>query len=345
MTTASRLAVAALAPLLLGYSATLSAAQSVEDFYTGKTVTFLVGSSPGGAPDLYARTIGPYLRKYLPGQPVFITQNMWGAGGAKATRYFANVAPRDGTVLLLTLSGVPLNQILRAAGVDYDMAKFNWVGRLTDVETPLMTYHTSPVKTFADTRVHESIFTASGLGSSTFYYPKLASSLLGSKITIIRGYQGVANMVLAMERGEAHGLSMATDALSAVDREFRRKFNFLAVFHLKRLPSLPNVPTMGELATSERDRRIFEMVSIPNDLGRPVALPPRTPPDRVVAMREAFRKAVRDNEFLERIEKLRLVINYQPGEWVQETIKQLIETPDDIVRQTRLLIGLTDKKG
>src|SRR5262245_66483152 len=88
-----RLAVLALAAFWL---ATAAAAQ---DFYRGRTVTILVGFSPGGGFDLNARVLARHIGRHIPGNPTVVVQNMAGAGSLTAVHYLDLSAPKDGTVL------------------------------------------------------------------------------------------------------------------------------------------------------------------------------------------------------------------------------------------------------
>src|ERR671931_2195474 len=73
-------------------------AQSVEDFYRGKTINLVIGYSVGGGYDLYGRLVARHMSKYIPGQPTIVPQNMTGAGSMRAASFLYAAAPKDGTV-------------------------------------------------------------------------------------------------------------------------------------------------------------------------------------------------------------------------------------------------------
>src|SRR4051794_16544527 len=80
-------------------------AQSVEQFYAGRQVKFSIGSPGGGGYDFYSRIVGRYLTRHMPGHPLFVMQNMPGAGGVVVANYLYNIAPRDGSEIAMLARG------------------------------------------------------------------------------------------------------------------------------------------------------------------------------------------------------------------------------------------------
>ena len=70
----------------------VSTPASAEEFFKGKTIRIIVGYSPGGGYDTYARAAARHMGKYIPGNPTFIVQNMTGAGSLIAANYTARNA-------------------------------------------------------------------------------------------------------------------------------------------------------------------------------------------------------------------------------------------------------------
>src|SRR5262245_58566669 len=105
-------------------------AQPVEQFFARKTVTITIGYTAGGSYDLYGRMVARHLGKHIPGQPSVIAQNMPGAGSLKAANYLYEVAPKDGTALGVIVESAALEQALANPGVQYDAAKFIYLGRV-----------------------------------------------------------------------------------------------------------------------------------------------------------------------------------------------------------------------
>lgn len=177
--------------------------------------------SAGGILTLYARVSLPYLKKYLPGNPNIIVQNMTGAGGAKSANYFANVAPQDGSVIWFALSGLPLNQLIRGTSAKYDLKKMHGLGRYDSAVGLLVTNASAPAKTLEDMKRTETVLAASGKGSVGYYNPAVAAKLLGLNFKVVIGYRGSAKMFLAMKRGEAHGTATTTASLKSAMPNFR----------------------------------------------------------------------------------------------------------------------------
>src|SRR3954468_13580202 len=129
-----------------------ASAQSVADFYKGRTVNVIVGFGPGGGYDLYARTLSRHLGHHIPGNPNVVVQNMDGAGSVRASNYVYAVGPKDGTVIAAVNQNAPMYQLLGGAGAQYEAAKLQWLGSMANSNGVLYTWHTSGIKTIADAK-------------------------------------------------------------------------------------------------------------------------------------------------------------------------------------------------
>ncbi|MEA2904222.1 MAG: hypothetical protein QOI12_1609, partial [Alphaproteobacteria bacterium] len=177
-------------------------AQSVADFYRGKTVNVLIGVGVGGEYDLQARLVARHIGKHIPGNPLVVPQNMTGAGGIKMANYLFTQAARDGTNIGMLGNNFPATQAVGAQGVLYDSVKFNWLGTMAAVVETMAVWHTAGVKTVDDLRQKEIVAGASGKGAITYIYPSMMNEFLGTKFKIVTGYQGGNEVSFAMERGE-----------------------------------------------------------------------------------------------------------------------------------------------
>src|SRR3954471_21579461 len=74
-------------------------AQTVAEFYKGKTVDVYIGTSVGGGYDAYARMLSRHMGRYMPGNPTFVPKNMEGGGGMRLANYLYNAAPKDGSAI------------------------------------------------------------------------------------------------------------------------------------------------------------------------------------------------------------------------------------------------------
>ena len=142
-----------------------AAADAVADFYKGKTINVIVGYTAGGGYDLYARALSRHMGKHLPGNPGFIVQNLTGAGSLNAANNIYNVAPKDGTSFGTFGRGLAMEPLIGTARVQYDATKFTWLGSGTNEVSICATWHTSPVKTWADAM--KTQFTVGGEGAGS----------------------------------------------------------------------------------------------------------------------------------------------------------------------------------
>lgn len=316
-------------------------ADSAEEFFRGKTVTVTVGSGAGGVYGLYARLLSEHIGRHIPGEPTAITNAMPGAGGIKANNYFANVAPKDGTAILVPLPAMASSQVLRGTGIRYDVREFRWLGRMDDTPYFMTTWHTSPVKTFEDARRQETVIAASGRGGQSFINPTLANGILGTQFKVVTGYPGLAEMQLAVERGEAHGHGTVYASLKASKPNWleEKLLNFLFVFHPQRSPDLPDVPTAMELAENDDDRRILEVISLTNAFGRTATLPPGLPKERVAVLRAAFEKTMADPQFRADAKRRNMELNPAPGEEMDALVERIVSTPEPLLARMREMLG------
>jgi tripartite-type tricarboxylate transporter receptor subunit TctC len=291
-------------------------AQSLEQFYRGKTLEMVIGYPPGGSNDLYARLVARHIGAHIPGNPSVVPRNMPGAGSIVAANYIYNVAPKDGTVLGLISATAPLDEKLGAKGVKYEAAKFTWIGRMTSVSNATFFWHTSVIQKTADIFEKPSKLGVTGAGSTTVVYPNVLANVLGAKFNLVKGYAGSDEAMLAVERGEVDGHSTALEALKAAHPDWitDKKVNIVVQYSLQRHPELPDVPTALDLAKTDEQRQLLRVVMNASEVGKSVLSPPGQPPERVQALRRAFDDTMKDPEFVADVGKLRFDIIPLTGE-------------------------------
>ncbi len=189
----------------LALMAATARADSVADFYKGRTVQIIVSAGAGGGYDLYARTIARHMPQHIPGVPAFVVKNMQGGGGIIATNFLYNVAPRDGSVLGAVINAVAFQPLLGRPEAKFDAKKFIWLGSANSETGTIFVDQKSSVRSFADIRKEAITVGASGAGSSTTLYYRLLNKVLGTKLKIVLGYKGSQGGFLALERGEIDG--------------------------------------------------------------------------------------------------------------------------------------------
>ena len=317
-------------------------AQTVEDFYKGKTVTLIAGYSAGGGFDLYSRIISSYLGKYIPGQPRIVVQNMPGAGSLRAASHVYNVSPKDGTVISLTRAPVIAPLLGQTASAGFDVAKFTWLGSGASDLTVCALLGNPKVQTMADALKIEHTLGGLGPGSDEDMYTKILRKLLGLKAKLVTGYPGGAEMVLAVERGELDGrCGWAWSSIKISRPEWIRdkKIKILNVLALERSPELPDVPSIMEFVKEERHKQIFRFVLNAQVLGRPFVAPPGVPEDRANALRKAFEDTMKDETYLAEMKAKKLDVG--PIRWqdIPPLLKAFYATPQDVVDETRTIIS------
>jgi tripartite-type tricarboxylate transporter receptor subunit TctC len=323
--------------LLIGGAPAL--AESSANFYAGKTIDIVIGYPPAGSNDIYARTLGRYLSKYIPGHPSIVPQNMPGGGSYLALAYLYNVAPRDGTVIGIGAPTAPLDEKLGAPGVRFKAAQFNWIGRIDSLVNIVFMWHTSPVKTFADAQRIESTLAATGAGSTVAIYPTVTNNVLGTKFKLIMGYKGSAEAQLAVERGEAEGHSTAWTAVKVAHPDWlpEHKINILVQYALKPHPELPDVPVIVDLARNDEQRAILRTVMNATEVGTSFMTTPGVPPERVAMLRRAFDETMKDPGFLAEAGRLKLTVNPLDGAELQKLVAEVSNLPPSLVEKVRAI--------
>jgi tripartite-type tricarboxylate transporter receptor subunit TctC len=336
-----RLGLVCASLLAASMSLTGARAETVEEFYKGKTVTVIVTGATGSIYDLSARLVTRYMSEHLPGKPTMVIKMMVGGGHLVGTNWLYNVAPRDGTVLASIGEAIPLTQVLEPEQAKFDVSKFNWLGNPGLSNLVLSTWSDKGVKTIEDAKKKQVIIGAGGPTSPSGQMPRALNNVLGTKFKIIVGFPSTS-IDLAMERGEVDGRGSAQVSYYKTVRPHwvaENKLTHLVQWGPKRDPDLPNVPLLTELARNEAERQVFALLSSTVIVGRPILTTPEVPADRLAALKEAFAKTMRDPNFLEEAKKLNLEINPLYADEMQKLINDVIATPPDVVKLAKAAIS------
>jgi tripartite-type tricarboxylate transporter receptor subunit TctC len=305
-------------------------ANSVAEFYRGKTIRLIISGESGGTYDSDGRMVARHIGKHIPGNPTVQPENMLGASGRVAANYLYNAAPKDGTVVAILQQSVPLGQALGENGINYDAEKFNWLGSPVRPDETLVVWHTTGVKTIEDAKKKEVIIGATSPTGMNYLYPKLANELLGTKFKIVTGYPGGTPIMLALERGEVEGRGSnpwSDWKVRKPDWVRDKKIVPLMQMSLFKHPDLPDVPLMVDLAPNDTARSVFELVTITGELGRPFLTSPDVPAERIKALRDAFDATMKDPEFL--AEAARTQKEIHPIHWqeMEDLVKRVLNAP------------------
>ena len=335
--------VSVLSLLLLGAGSVemAQAQQSVEDFYKGKKIDLIIGYTPGGTYDLYARLVARRLGDYIPGKPSIIPRNMPGGGSRVAATFVYNVAPKDGTVLATASQSLSVEQAMGDTQLKVDVNKFIYIGNPNADNNTTVTWFTSGIASINDAKTKEVPIGATG-GSTSSQYPKAMNALLGTKFKIISGYPGGNDINLAMEKGEVAGRgsnSWAAWKATRPDWLEQKKINILVQIGLEKAPDLPNVPLLIDLAKNEEERGILKLLSASTTIGRPIFTTPGVPEDRVKALRAGFDKMLADPAFLAEARKENFDITAVSGENLQKIVAEIVATPKSVADRLQQIIG------
>ena len=318
-------------------------------FYQGKTVTIVVGSAAGTVYDLYARLLGQFINKHIPGNPNIVVQVMPGAGSVIAANYVYEVAKPDGLTIASINPRFHFNQLQGQKEVKYDWSKFSWVGSTDKSEHLLYMRADTPYKSMADVRkaTQPPKCGATGAGTTGHYMPRLLEETLGTKFDIVTGYPGGGDIDLAVERGELQCRALTIGAFYAREpyHTWRKKgfARILVQTGHKRDELLPDTPTLRELMddhkTPELSRRVSTVILASGEFGRPIVASPALPADKVKILREAFAKATSDPEFLAEAKKKNLDITPTPGDALESLAKEVMSQPPEVLERMKKVLG------
>lgn len=315
-------------------------AQSAESFYKGKTMALVIGSGEGASYDLVGRMVARALEKQIPGHPTIVPRNMPGASSIRATEYVYNAMPRDGTSLMFVQPTVVLNKAIDPKA-KYEPREFKWLGRVGEVVTVGVVWHTAPALTVEEAKKKEIIFGAAGASGYAATVPWALNALIGTKFNVVRGYKSMATEIVAMERGEVQGIgSLVWDYFPASRPDWVKDKKVLPIYtiSLSRYHSLPDVPTIVELAGSELDRNVMKMLAGTLTIGYAVATTPGVPDDRLAVLRKAFDAAVKDPALLGEAQKLQTEVSPLSGPEVDKIVVDLMGMPREVVEKLNAVI-------
>ncbi|MGH6769018.1 MAG: Bug family tripartite tricarboxylate transporter substrate binding protein [Xanthobacteraceae bacterium] len=333
--------------LLTAASLCDAAAQSVEQFYKGRSMTILVASRPGGINDLIARLTSRHLGKHIPGNPTIVVQNLHSSGLALANRIYSG-AERDGSVIAVIERGVPQFAILGDANARFDPLKLTWLGSVSSYAddaytlTVNSTFHAKTVDDLRQSGRPPARIGTTGAGATNAIFTEFAKNVMGLNVQHVRGYRGASAVFLAMQRGEADGQVIGLTSIKAQQSTLWKSGAFrplIAFARTKRFPELPDVPTGRELIKDPKSLQLLDFAEAPFFMALPLIAPPDLPPDRAKALLAGFMATMKDPEFVADARKLNLDLSPIDGEAVRKVIEQMRSTPKDVLAAFGKLTG------
>lgn len=323
--------------------------QAQANFYQGKTIRLVIGSSTGGGYDLWARLIARYLGKHIPGHPEIVPQNMPGAGGVVGANYVYAIAKPDGLTLGAFNPALYFDQLVGRAEVKFDWAKFNWIGSPEQNEILHFIRTDAPFKTVEDLRSAKEPARcgSTGTGTTGHYIPRLLEETLGVKTNIVSGYQGGSEIDVAIERNEV--VCWSPLVATYFGREPYKRWHKTGFTRVvlqtgsKRDVRLKEIPTLDELMqqykTPDAGKRLARVILTAATLGRPITAPPGLPPERTKMLRDAYRKAITDPELLAEAAKREWDVDPLSGEELESLAKEVIAQPQEVIEKMKWVLG------
>jgi tripartite-type tricarboxylate transporter receptor subunit TctC len=325
-------------------AACVAAPSAAQEFYAGKTLTIVVANPAGSGYDAYARLLGRHIQKHIPGRPNVIVQNMPGAGGIKATDFTANVAPKDGTVITLTMPGALVDPLTGdRTRFRYDPVRFAYVGTMDSGTRLCMTANASKVRSIEEARQTKTIMAATQAGSSAYDYPHFINSLAGTQFNVVTGYAGPADLFLAAERGEADGLcgidiSTFTSLRPGWLTGEKKGHAMLQVgLEPNATATALGFPSIWSYVKLE-DKPLVELIVTQQVFQRPFLAPPGTPDPQIKVLRSAFIAAVNDSALLTEAKKSKLELNPRSGEEVEALVNKMYSAPAALIQRMSKVI-------
>ncbi len=327
--------VAILAAAAMCQLSAAAAQPAAPGFYAGKQINLICGAAVGGGYDALARLFARHLGRFIPGNPTIIVQNMPAAGSLAAANLIANTAPKDGLTISLIQRGMLLTRLINPTSVRFDLDKLNWIGNLSSEVGVAFAWYTSKHKTAKDLFERELIV-GGHTGVDPELTPRLYNAVLGTKFKIVTGYNGTADIGLAIERGEVEGIGdWSWSSLKKQKPEWIRdhKITLLLQSGLQNDPELPGVPNALEFAKTESDRRVIELFLTQKTVARPIIAPPGVPAERVAILRTALAALAKDQEFLADAERSGMEASPTPGEAVDKVVALIASTPPEVAER------------
>ena len=311
--------------------------------YSGKTITIMVGGVGGGY-DIYSRFLAPYYGKHLPGAPQVVVKNMPGAGTLQVANYIYSVAQKDGLTIGAIDGSNAVGHLLKSQGVQFDPRNFIWIGNMNAEVAVIIGWKSSKIKKFEQVFSEDMIVGTAGPTSGSTVFANVLNNLIGTRFKLVTGYPGTNEMLLAMERGEIEGIpSVNLSSLVGARPNWMNdgSVNILLQIGKERHPTLLQVPLVHDFAKTEEQRQIMKLIFMAPELGRPFVAPPQLPKDIASSHRNAFFKALNDDDLKQEASRRNLEI-FAPsrGEEINKLIDELYTIPPAIIEKASAITGV-----
>jgi len=316
-----------------------AASAQPKQFYDGRTVTLVVGYSPAGGYDNYARMVARHIGRHIPGGPNVIVQNMPGAATLTAVRYLDASAPQDGTVITMFDPGLITESIAMPDAMKVKFSDYRWIGNMLRDIRVCYAWAATGIKNWQDMMARRQfLIGTTAKGSQAYVNGAILRKIFNAPVRQIAGYPGSAEQRLALERGELEGNCASWSSIPQ-DWLAEHKINPLVRFSPKRPADMPaDVPYIVDLATTKEEKDILTILAAPGELGRPLVVAKAVPSERVRILRAAFEATLRDDAFLADAQKQSLPVDPVTGEEAENIIATIYAAPPDLAKKVKTVV-------
>ncbi len=333
---------AALLPVALAASLMQTQPKAQAADFAGKTIEILIGFGPGGGHDAYARALAQFYGKNLPGAPTVVARNMPGAGSLLVLNHIHSVAPNNGLTIGTFDPQLLIAPLLGDPNARFDITKLNWIGSIVDATNVCITWTQSGITTWDDLMGDKPVnFGSTGPAAALYQHTAILKNMFGSKVRMVSGYAGTAEVRLAMERGEITGNcgdNWASLKGTAAELIAEKKISIPVQYAIRKHPELPDVPLILDQAKSGEDKAALKILLGAQATGRPYAVSPTTPADITATLREGFDKTMADPEFLQFAAKMRLDLQPMKGADMEKLISDIYRSDTGAVEKAKAVI-------
>jgi tripartite-type tricarboxylate transporter receptor subunit TctC len=309
-----------------------------DDFYKGKIFTIVVGFTPAGGYDVYARNLARYIGNHIPGNPTVIVQNMPSAGSLTAVRYLNLTAPKDGTVMVIFNPGMVTQSIVQPDKINLDFRQYSWVGVVTPDYRVCYGYGDKAPKTWDEMMSRkEFILGSTGKSSGNYINGATLREVFHAPVKQIMGYPGSAEQRLAIEQGALDG---DCGSYSSVPQEWINKglVHTFVRFTKNRPDEIPeNAVYIGGFAKGDEQQQLLDLLNGGDEIGRPFVMSKGVPADRLAIIRKAFDDTMKDPAFLADMAKQQLPVHPLTGDEAEKIVNGLLGAPANVVARAKAI--------
>lgn len=300
----TRFAVLALALLLAPFTARAEEPVS----FQGKTITMIIGSSPGGGTDISGRLIANFLASYLPGNPNVIVRNIPGAQGVTAMNYFVQQVAPDGLTVIMGSTSQADPLLYRKPSSHFDPTKFHIVGGAGRGGTVLLIRKEAEERLYDKSKPPVMMGSLGGVPRSGMQTTAWGVAFLGWNAKWVVGYPGTNDLLLALDRGEIEMTSTGNmfhiqKLLGGGKLKILTQSGALKNGQMVPRPEFGDAPPVATLMQGKISdplaQQAFDYWASITSLDKWFALPPNTPEPFIRAYREAYKRASADPAFAE----------------------------------------------